>query len=33
MAGHLDMYTLAGNEQALETAEKMADGYRTGPIR
>lgn len=24
MAGHLDMYTLAGNEQALETAEKMA---------
>ena len=24
MAGHLDMYTLAGNEQALETAQKMA---------
>ena len=24
MAGHLDMYTLAGNEQALATAEKMA---------
>ena len=24
MAGHLDMYALAGNEQALETAEKMA---------
>src|SRR5450631_4879789 len=24
MAGHLDMYTQAGNEQALETAEKMA---------
>jgi len=24
MAGHLDMYTLAGNEQALETTEKMA---------
>jgi uncharacterized protein len=24
MAGHLDMYTLAGNEQALKTAEKMA---------
>ena len=24
MAGHLDMYRLAGNEQALETAEKMA---------
>jgi len=24
MAGHLDMYTLAGNEQALETVEKMA---------
>ena len=24
MAGHLDMYTLAGNQQALETTEKMA---------
>jgi DUF1680 family protein len=24
MAGHLDMYTLAGNEQALETVENMA---------
>ncbi len=24
MAGHLDMYTYCGNEQALETAEKMA---------
>ncbi len=24
MAGHLDMYALAGNEQSLETAEKMA---------
>lgn len=24
LAGHLDMYTLAGNEQALGTAEKMA---------
>lgn len=24
MAGHLDMYTLAGNEQALDTTEKMA---------
>ena len=24
MAGHLEMYTLAGNEQALETTEKMA---------
>lgn len=24
MAGHLDMYTLAGNEQALDTVEKMA---------
>ena len=24
MAGHLDMYTLAGNQQALDTAEKMA---------
>jgi DUF1680 family protein len=32
MAGHLDMYVLAGNEQALETAEKMAgwvDGWTT----
>ncbi|MGA7520959.1 MAG: beta-L-arabinofuranosidase domain-containing protein [Acidobacteriaceae bacterium] len=25
MAGHLDMYVHAGNEQALETAERMAD--------
>src|SRR5438045_3361850 len=25
LAGHLDMYTLCGNEQALATAEKMAD--------
>jgi len=24
MAGHLDMYTLAGNQQALDTTEKMA---------
>lgn len=24
MAGHLDMYTLAGNQQALQTVEKMA---------
>ena len=24
MAGHLDMYTLAGNEQALDTVQKMA---------
>src|SRR5262249_40494780 len=24
MSGHLDMYTLAGNQQALETTEKMA---------
>jgi DUF1680 family protein len=32
MAGHLDMYTLAGNTQALETAEKIAgwvDGWST----
>ena len=32
MAGHLDMYTLAGNEQALQTVEKMAgwvDGWTT----
>lgn len=28
MAGHLDMYSLAGNEQALETAEKMAGWVR-----
>jgi uncharacterized protein len=28
MAGHLDMYTLAGNEQALETVEKMAGWVR-----
>ena len=25
MAGHLDMYTLAGNQQALDTTEKMAE--------
>ena len=25
LAGHLDMYTLCGNEQALSTAENMAD--------
>jgi DUF1680 family protein len=29
MAGHLDMYTLAGNEQALETVEKMARWVRS----
>lgn len=32
MAGHLDMYTLAGNEQALQTVQKMAgwvDGWTT----
>ena len=29
MAGHLDMYTLAGNEQALETVEKMAGWVRS----
>ena len=29
MAGHLDMYTLAGNEQALETIEKMARWVRS----
>jgi DUF1680 family protein len=29
MAGHLDMYVLAGNEQALETLEKMADWVRS----
>jgi uncharacterized protein len=28
MAGHLDMYMLAGNEQALGTVEKMADWVR-----
>ncbi|MGO9863757.1 MAG: glycoside hydrolase family 127 protein [Terriglobales bacterium] len=28
MAGHLDMYTLAGNQQALETVEKMAGWVR-----
>ena len=28
MAGHLDMYTHAGNEQALETVEKMARWVR-----
>ena len=29
MAGHLDMYMLAGNEQALETVEKMAGWIRS----
>jgi DUF1680 family protein len=29
MAGHLDMYTLGGNEQALDTAEKMAGWVRS----
>jgi uncharacterized protein len=29
MAGHLDMYTLAGNQQALETTEKMAKWVRS----
>ena len=29
MAGHLDMYTLAGNEQALDTVEKMARWVRS----
>ncbi len=29
MAGHLDMYTLAGNQQALETVEKMARWVRS----
>ncbi len=29
MAGHLDMYTLAGNEQALDTVEKMAKWVRS----
>ena len=29
MAGHLDMYTLAGNEQALVTTEKMAQWARS----
>jgi len=29
MAGHLDMYTLAGNEQALNTTEKMAQWVRS----
>jgi hypothetical protein len=29
MAGHLDMYMLAGNEQALQTAEKMARWVRS----
>ena len=29
MAGHLDMYALAGNEQALETVEKMARWARS----
>ncbi len=28
MAGHLDMYTLAGNEHALDTVEKMAGWVR-----
>ena len=34
MAGHLDMYTLAGNEQALDTAEKMAGWVQSwvGPL-
>jgi len=34
MAGHLDMYTLTGNAQALETAQKMAGwaGDWTGPL-
>ncbi len=29
MAGHFDMYVLAGNEQALETVEKMAQWVRS----
>jgi uncharacterized protein len=29
MAGHLDMYTLAGNQQALDTVEKMAGWVRS----
>jgi len=29
MAGHLDMYTLAANQQALDTTEKMAHWVRT----
>jgi hypothetical protein len=29
MAGHFDMYTLAGNEQALNTVEKMAGWVRS----
>ena len=29
MAGHLDMYLLAGNQQALETVEKMAHWVRS----
>ena len=29
MAGHLDMYTLAGNQQALDTLEKMAGWVRS----
>jgi DUF1680 family protein len=29
MAGHFDMYTLAGNQQALETVEKMAGWVRS----
>jgi uncharacterized protein len=29
MAGHFDMYTLAGNEQALSTVEKMAQWVRS----
>jgi hypothetical protein len=34
IAGHLDMYTLAGNEQALDTVEKMARWVRawTDPL-
>ena len=33
MAGHLDMYTLAGNEQALDTAKRWRSGCEAGPIR
>jgi uncharacterized protein len=29
MAGHLDMYTLCGNEQAVQTAEKLAGWVRS----
>ncbi len=31
MAGHLDMYTLAGSEQALDTVEKMARWVKFSP--